>query len=64
VAAAAAAALQDGHDFRRMEPAEAVTYRVDVLGGCVEVELHADGAFLTGPAVIVAHGELSLPEEL
>jgi diaminopimelate epimerase len=46
-----------------------VTYRVDVPGGTVEVELTggADGvdeAFLTGPAVIVGHGELSLPDGL
>lgn len=59
VAAAAAARLGD-----RERP---VTYRVDVSGGAVEVELTggADGvdeAFLTGPAVIVGHGELSLPE--
>jgi diaminopimelate epimerase len=65
VAAAAAAALRDGHDFRRPEVgAPPVTYRVDVLGGSVEVELGADGAFLTGPAVVFAHGEISLPEEL
>jgi diaminopimelate epimerase len=64
VAAAAAAALRNGHDFRRHGAAEPVTYRVDVLGGSVEVELTANGAHLTGPAVIVAHGELCLPEEL
>jgi diaminopimelate epimerase len=43
---------------------EPLTYRVDVLGGTVEVELTPGQAYLTGPAVIVARGELSLPEEL
>lgn len=38
-----------------------VTYRVDVRGGEVAVELAADQAYLTGPAVIVAHGELAIP---
>ena len=63
VAVAAATALRLG------DRARPVTYRVDVPGGTVEVELTegADGgdeAFLTGPAVIVGHGELSLPEGL
>jgi diaminopimelate epimerase len=40
-----------------------VTYRVDVLGGSVEVELGAEGAFLTGPAVVFAHGEMTLDVE-
>jgi AcrR family transcriptional regulator len=44
-----------------------VTYRVDVLGGTVEVELTGgdgvDQAFLTGPAVIVGHGEFTGPED-
>jgi diaminopimelate epimerase len=39
-----------------------VTYRVDTLGGSVEVELTQHEAYLTGPAVLVAHGELVLPE--
>jgi hypothetical protein len=39
-----------------------VTYRVDTLGGSVEVELTQHEAYLTGPAVLVAHGELALPE--
>ena len=63
VAVAAAAAARDGHAERP------VTYRVDVLGGTVEVELAAptgDGpgrqAQLTGPAVIVGHGEFLLPD--
>jgi diaminopimelate epimerase len=37
------------------------TWTVDVPGGRVEVELDGDQAFLTGPAVIVAHGEVTLP---
>jgi diaminopimelate epimerase len=40
---------------------EPVTYRVDVPGGMVEVELAAGAASLTGPAVLVAHGEVSVP---
>ncbi len=40
---------------------EPVVYRVDVLGGSVEVELAGDQAQLTGPAVIVAHGEIAVP---
>jgi diaminopimelate epimerase len=59
VAAAAAAAVGEvGADEASS------TYRVDVLGGTVEVELGPDQAFLTGPAVLIAHGELSLPETL
>lgn len=38
-----------------------VSYRVDVPGGRVLVELTEDGTYLSGPAVIVAHGEVSLP---
>jgi diaminopimelate epimerase len=38
-----------------------VTYRVDVPGGTVEVELTENEAYLMGPAVLVAHGELTLP---
>lgn len=37
------------------------TYRVDILGGSVDVELTADQAYLTGPAVLVASGEVDLP---
>jgi diaminopimelate epimerase len=40
-----------------------VRYRVDVPGGTVEVEL-GEQAFLTGPAVIVARGQLLIPEAL
>lgn len=61
VAAAAATAFRDGVQPGAVDGS--ATYRVDVLGGTVEVELGIDQAFLTGPAVIVAHGELSLPEE-
>ncbi|MFC7625811.1 diaminopimelate epimerase [Microlunatus sp. GCM10028923] len=61
VAVAAATAEREGVVERP------VTYRVDVLGGTVEVELTGgdggDQAFLTGPAVIVGHGELTLAED-
>lgn len=40
-----------------------VTYRVDVPGGSVEVELTDDQAYLTGPAVLVASGQVTVPEE-
>ena len=36
-------------------------WTVDVPGGRVEVELTGDEAVLTGPAVLVAHGEVVLP---
>ncbi|SEQ84122.1 diaminopimelate epimerase [Microlunatus flavus] len=36
-------------------------WTVDVPGGRVEVELSGDEATLTGPAVLVAHGEVTLP---
>ena len=39
-----------------------MTYQVDVPGGTVEVELAEDQAYLTGPAVLVAHGEVHLPD--
>ena len=55
---AAAAAWHDRHeDNTRTEPAR---YQVDVPGGSVEVEL-GEQAYLTGPAVIVARGVLTLP---
>jgi diaminopimelate epimerase len=57
VAAAAAARALD--QDRTSVP---VTYQVDTSGGTVEVELTGDEAVLTGPAVLVAHGELALPE--
>ena len=58
VAVAAAARLHTGDSA-----ALPVTYLVESPGGQVEVELTADQAFLTGPAVIVAHGDVVLPEE-
>ncbi|HET9777983.1 MAG TPA: diaminopimelate epimerase [Propionibacteriaceae bacterium] len=57
VAAAAAARFHD-QDLTSLPG----TYRVDTLGGSVEVELTPHEAYLTGPAVLVAHGELALPE--
>jgi diaminopimelate epimerase len=62
---AAAAAWHQRHPLAG-EPessADGVTYRVDVPGGTVEVEL-GEQTFLTGPAVIVARGELLLPDAL
>jgi diaminopimelate epimerase len=56
--AAAAAAHRCGSDPQSL-PA---TYRVDVPGGTVDVELTEAQAYLTGPAVLVAHGEVVLPE--
>ena len=56
--AAAAAAHARGPDPGSL-PA---TYRVDVPGGTVQVELTEGQAYLTGPAVLVAHGEVVLPE--
>ncbi len=57
VAAAAVARSRTG----AREPMP-VTYRVDVPGGTVEVELADDQAFLTGPAVLVAYGEVTVPD--
>ena len=56
--AAAAAAHVRGPDPDSL-PA---TYRVDVPGGTLHVELTEGQAYLTGPAVLVAHGEVVLPE--
>jgi diaminopimelate epimerase len=55
----AAAAAADATDTPGQRP---VTYRVDVPGGTVEVELAAEQAYLTGPAVLVAHGEVGVPD--
>ena len=56
----AAAAAARSHD--QDQTALPVTYRVDTSGGTVEVELTDREAYLTGPAVLVAHGELVLPD--
>ena len=56
VAAAAAARVHD-QDLTALP----VTYQVDTPGGTVEVELTEDEAYLTGPAVLVAHGEFACP---
>ncbi len=53
VAVAAAAARASG--------ATEESYEVRVRGGVVRVDLAHGEAWLTGPAVIVAHGEVSLP---
>ncbi len=58
VAAAAAARAHAGE-----AAALPLTCRVDVQGGSVEVELAEDQAYLTGPAVLVAAGQVTLPEE-
>ena len=55
VAVAAALASKEG--------ATEGTWRVDVPGGSVDVELRDGQAWLTGPAVIVARGQVRLPEE-
>jgi diaminopimelate epimerase len=54
-AAAAVAAVEAG------ETGRPITYRVDVPGGTVEVELDDHQTYLTGPAMIIAYGELILP---
>ncbi|MBK8459414.1 MAG: diaminopimelate epimerase [Micropruina sp.] len=38
------------------------TWRIDVPGGSLGVELTAEGAWLSGPAVIVARGLVSVPQ--
>ena len=60
VVAAAAVARSTEDD----PPAGSAVYRVDVPGGVVTVELNGDDAHLTGPAVLVAHGEVAIPDEL
>ena len=56
VAAAAATAVREGEGFD-----SSVSYRVDVPGGRVTAEFIDGTAYLTGPAVIVAHGDVLLP---
>ncbi len=58
VAAAAVAAHLAG-EFERGDAA--VSYLVDVPGGRVAVEFTGGTAYLTGPAVIVARGDVNLP---
>ncbi len=58
----AAAAATHAHDEDAAQLP--VTYRVDVPGGTVHVELTPEQAYLTGPAVLVAHGEVMVPREL
>jgi diaminopimelate epimerase len=57
VAAAAATHVRAGET----SGSAPVTYRVDIPGGTVEVELCGEQSQLTGPAVIVAHGEIAVP---
>lgn len=57
VAAAAATAHRDGGPVSE----GLVSYRVDVPGGRVGVELGRETAYLTGPALIVARGDVNLP---
>jgi len=74
VAAAAAARARAGTPARpggfgvvvppgdeQVDGGTAMTYRVDVPGGSVAVELTNGEASLVGPAVLVAHGEVSVP---
>lgn len=46
---------------REPDAAASATWTVDVPGGTVSVELTPEQAYLTGPAVLVAHGEVTLP---
>ena len=59
VAAAAVARSSEANPARA--PA---SYRVDVPGGVVTVELDVDQTYLTGPAVLVAHGEVAIPDNV
>ncbi len=38
------------------------SWRVDVPGGSLEIAFHGDAVTMTGPAVLVAHGEVVLPD--
>ncbi len=62
--AAAAVAHASDHGSQQGTPADPVRIRVDVPGGTVEVELIDGSAYLTGPAVLVAAGEVTVPREL
>lgn len=57
VAAAAASAVY----FADQTPAGSA-WQVDVPGGSLEVELDAGQSWLSGPAVIVGHGEIMMPD--
>ena len=43
------------------QPADQVDWRVDVLGGTLGVHIKGDEVALSGPAVLVADGEVDLP---
>ncbi len=60
VAAAAAAHSRLPVPAEPPAGAELLRYRVDVSGGTVEVEL-GEQAYLTGPAVVVARGVMTIP---
>ncbi len=60
-AAAAAAAVEFG-EGEAGEGDRPLTYRVDVPGGSVEVELGDGQSFLTGPAVLVADGSFEIDD--
>ena len=56
---AAVAAVAAGSPEDAADPS---TWTVQVPGGTLTVELTPDQAYLTGPAVLVAHGEVTLPD--
>jgi diaminopimelate epimerase len=57
-AAATAASLTTAASATTANGRDGNTWQVSVPGGTLAVTLEADGAWLTGPAVIVAEGEL------
>ncbi len=64
VAAAAVAVATGRGEATEGSGSEPVTIRVDVPGGTVQVELSDAQTYLTGPAVLVAAGEVAMPREL